>query len=478
MKHIPKTVAIMSAGALISQLIPLVVAPALTRLYSPEIFGLFSTFFAFAAVAAIPSTLRLDLAVVLADNDQEASRLAAWTLVLTTLVLATLLLGLLVADQLVMPLATLHPLGRLLLLVPLMAWLIAVQGVLMIITNRRRAYKTAAACGVVQQAVAALLAVLLGLAGTHAGGLIASRLGAFVAGCLTMLRQSVSGFFAGVELRWDEAWTMLRRYRQFPLFNVPYSMSGLLSRDFPVIALSSMGNVAVAGQFAIARMAASIPGNFLTSSMSNMFYRESAEFLGDRRFTELIWKLFKALAQIAIPVFIAFGQVGEELFVFVFGEQWHGAGTVFGYLALPFALSVLTGWPERIFEVRAKQHWSFTIQLGFDGLTIAGVILTLAWGGLPLQAVQVYALIQTCYQLTYLASLFVLAGLGWRRFLSLLAGLFLLAGGIFVTDQLLHQLVALDPLLHGLLLLAFALAVALPGLLRLITTLKSGAAAD
>lgn len=478
MKHIPRAVVIMSMGGLLSQLIPLAVAPVLTRLYSPEVFGLFSTFFAFAAAAAIPATLRLDLAVVLADSDREASRLAAWTLILASLILALLGGGLLVTDHLVASLESLHPLGGLLFLVPLMAWLIAAQGVLMIITNRRRAYKTAAACGVVQQAVAALVSVLLGLAGAHASGLIASRLGALVVGSLTMLRHGVDGFFAGVELRWDEAQTMLRRYRQFPLFNVPYSMSGLLSRDFPVIALSSTGYVDVAGQFAIARMAASIPGNLLTSSLSNMFYRESAEFLGDRRFTELIWKLFMALAQIAFPVFVAVGLVGEELFVFLFGERWHGAGTVFGYLALPFALSVLTGWPERIFEVRAKQHWSFTIQLGFDGLTIAGVVLTLARGGSPLQAVQVYAVIQICYQLVYLASVFILAGLGWRRFLSLLAGLVLFAGGLFVANHLLYQWGALGPLSHGLLLLLLALAVALPGVRRLIITLKSGVMAD
>jgi O-antigen/teichoic acid export membrane protein len=477
MKHIPRSVVIMSAGGLLSQLIPLAVAPVLTRLYSPEVFGLFSTFFTFAAVAAIPATLRLDLAVILADSDREASRLAAWTLVLACLILTLLEGGLLVTDHLA-PLESLHPLGGLLLLVPLMAWLIAAQGVLMIITNRRRAYKTAATCGVVQQAVNAVVSVLLGLAGAHAGGLIASRLGAFVAGSLTMLRYSVCGFFAGVELRWDEARTMFWRYWQFPLFNVPYSMSGLLSRDFPVIALSSTGYVAFAGQFAIARMASSIPGNFLTSSLSNMFYRESAEFLGYRHFTELIWKLFRVLAQIAFPVFIAVGLVGEELFIFVFGERWHGAGTMFGYLALPFALSMLTGWPERIFEVRAKQHWSFIIQLGFDGLTIAGVILTLSRGGSPLHAVQVYAVIQTCYQLTYIASVFVLAGLGWRRFLSLLAGLVLLAGGLFVADHLLYQWGALGPLSHGLLLLALALAVALRGVRRLIATLKSVAVAD
>lgn len=477
MKHIPRAVAIMSAGGLLSQLIPLAIAPVLTRLYSPEVFGEFSAFFTFAAVAAIPATLRLDLGVMLADSDREASRLALWTLILACLILTLLAVILLILDQLA-PLESLHPLGGLLLLVPLMAWLIAAQGVLMIITHRRRAYKIAATCGVVQQAVAALASVLLGLAGAHAAGLIASRLGAFAAGILTMLRYGVDGFFAGVELRWGEARAMFRRYRQFPLLNVPYSLSGLLARDFPVIALSSTGYLAFAGQFAVARMAASIPGNLLTSSLSNLFYREFAESLGDRSFTGLVWKIFKALAQIVFPVFIAVALVAEELFTFVFGERWYGVGTIFGFLALPFALSVLTGWPERVFEVRRKQQWSFIIQLVFDGLTIAAVILTLTRGGSPLHAVQVYAVIQTCYQLIYLASVFILVGLGWRRLLSLLAGQLLLAGGFFVADHLLYQWGSLGSLPQGLLIVALALAMALRGVHRLIATLKSVAVVD
>lgn len=478
MKHIPRVVAIMSAGGLLSQLIPLAVAPVLTRLYSPEAFGLFSTFFALAAVAAIPATLRLELAVVLADSDRDASRLAAWTLVLASLMLALLEVGLLVTDSWVTPLESMHALGSLLLLVPLMAWLIAFQGGLIIITNRRRAYKVAAACGVVQQTIAALVALLLGLVGAHAGALIASRLVAFAAGSLTMLRYSVAGFFSNMELRWADARAFLRRYHQFPLYNVPYSMSGLLSRDFPVIALSSTGNMALAGQFAIARMAASVPGTFLTASLSNMFYREAVEFLDDRRFADLIWRLFKSLAQIVIPVFMVLGLIAEELFSFIFGGRWLGAGAVFGYLAIPFALTVLTGWPERVFEVRAKQYLSFAIQLVFDGLTIAGVSLTLVEGGSPLEAVRVYAAIQTCYQLTYLASVFILAGLSWRRFLCLLMGTVLMAGGLFAADGLLHQWGALDSLLHSTLLFALALAVVLPGLYQLITALKNGAIAD
>jgi hypothetical protein len=62
--------------------------------------------------------------------------------------------------------------------------------------------------------------------------------------------------------------------------------------------------------------------------------------------------------------------------------------------------------------------------------------------------------------------------------LSLLAGLVLLAGGLFVADHLLYQWGALGPLSHGLLLLALALAVALRGVRRLIATLKSVAVAD
>ena len=64
-----KNILVLSSGVGISQLIPLIALPFLTRYYSPYDFGILAIFLALTQLIAISSTLRLEMAVVLPKND-------------------------------------------------------------------------------------------------------------------------------------------------------------------------------------------------------------------------------------------------------------------------------------------------------------------------------------------------------------------------------------------------------------------------
>ena len=60
-----KNILVLSSGVGISQLIPLIALPFLTRFFSPYDFGILAIFLALTQLIAISSTLRLEMAVVL-----------------------------------------------------------------------------------------------------------------------------------------------------------------------------------------------------------------------------------------------------------------------------------------------------------------------------------------------------------------------------------------------------------------------------
>ncbi|HET8985289.1 MAG TPA: oligosaccharide flippase family protein, partial [Trueperaceae bacterium] len=114
-----RSVGILAAGTAVSQLIAFAVAPLLGRLYTPADFGLFGVFVSVAAMAAVVVTLRLDLAVVVPEADEEAMDVvgvgvliaAAMTALSAGLVLvAGELLGRLLGEPGVVPLLALLPL--------------------------------------------------------------------------------------------------------------------------------------------------------------------------------------------------------------------------------------------------------------------------------------------------------------------------------------------------------------------------------
>lgn len=452
----------MAVGGIAGQLIPVMISPILTRLYTPESFGVFSSFTAIASILTIPATLRFDLALVRCDDDAEAASLGVFGWIFASVFLSAIAICVLLFD-LVIPVSSLHPLGIQLALVPMLAWITATQWIFSAAATRERSYGLIAAGNVVQQFVAAVVAIGLGLISFGPWGLIHSRFWATVVNVVMLIRMGARGYVGQGFRALHDVRGLLRRHRKFPLFNVPISVSGNLSSYFPILALTSFHITGLAGQFAIARMIVSLPSNFLTSTMSNVFYREGVVRLETPEFRALVWGLSRSLVLIFIPAYFFLGYWGEAIFEFVFGDKWKGAGNVLMYLALPFALAALTGWPERVFEIRAKQQWSFAIQLGFDFLTMASIVAVLAIGWDAFLVIKVFAVLQTLYQLAFLAAIYILAGLGWAGFFRIAGLVFGLIAAMTIVSGLLSLNDWLTPFFDASVLAVMACAISLFG---------------
>src|SRR5690606_10440995 len=76
----------------IAQAIPIAVSPILTRLYSPEDFGIYALFLAIMAVVSSIASGRYELAIVLPSDDEDAFNIAALCLLIAAGVSLLLLL--------------------------------------------------------------------------------------------------------------------------------------------------------------------------------------------------------------------------------------------------------------------------------------------------------------------------------------------------------------------------------------------------
>jgi len=59
-----KNVLTLMAGTTIAQAIPIAISPILTRLYTPEEFGLFALFLAIVSIFGVVATMRYEMAIV------------------------------------------------------------------------------------------------------------------------------------------------------------------------------------------------------------------------------------------------------------------------------------------------------------------------------------------------------------------------------------------------------------------------------
>lgn len=443
----------MLSGTVLAQVLPLLAAPVLARLYGPEAFGVQVLFMGLTGALTVLATCRLDLAMVLPDQDAEAGEIAALVLAMTTLLCVVLFLATSWASPSLAAAIGLEGHQAWLWMLPLMVGATVCTQVCVAFASRRRNFPRVAAANVTNQLVYVSTSITVGLVGAFLQGLAFAKLLGQSASAV-LLSMSSGTQPRQVRLPGRAAIRgILLRYRQFLVFNTPYSLIGTVARDVPIFLFSAAGAGAPAGYYGLARTMLLAPTLIVSNALSQVFYREAVSLKGTSRLQELTLSLLGAGLTVGAPLF-AFGTVwGDVLFVTIFGERWQTAGEMAMWLAPAAWMSVQTGWPERLFEVHSRQGVSFSIQLGSDLLTACLTALTWWITQDAVQAIAAFAICNMVYHHAYLTALFQVSGFSLTRLMGALATGW---GLLFLTAALLASIRFFAG--SGLIMMALSLA--------------------
>lgn len=321
--------ATLALGSGIGRVIGLAAVPVLTRLYTPEDFGVLAVFTALVAILAPLVTLRYVLALPLPRHDGVAINL----LVVST----CLMLGLsgFVAVVLWLWSAPLLALVSMDALAPWW-WLVALGVVstatyemLTMWATRRRAYKVIAQTNVTQSAAGAIVKIALGLAAFQPLGLLVGQVVAQAGGIGRLLRSFAEDFRTnGHHVRAARIRKAAWRHRSLPIWRVPSQFLMVFSMQAPILFMASLYDAQTAGQFGLATMALSMPVNLLGRTTSQAFFAE-ASILGRRRAAEIRAMLISVIVRLGVMSVVPAVMLlvfGPSLFPALFGGKWVMAG--------------------------------------------------------------------------------------------------------------------------------------------------------
>ena len=81
-----KDVVTLVTGTAMAQAIPLALSPILTRLYTPDDFGVLAIYMSLAAVLTVFVSLKYDLAIIIPEKDSDAANTTVLAIVIATLI--------------------------------------------------------------------------------------------------------------------------------------------------------------------------------------------------------------------------------------------------------------------------------------------------------------------------------------------------------------------------------------------------------
>ena len=416
------------SGTAAGQLIALAAAPLLTRLYGPADFALVTAFVGVSTILSIFATLRYDLALLLPHDEDDADKLLQLSAVILVAATATISLLLWVfAPLLVATVPTLTTVSHVLPLVPVMMLAVAVSQILTAWANRQRAYREMAGASVLNQGTNVAMSSVMGLTKILENGLLMGRLMGQLA-CAILLAVCLRRTLPQLRFKLAGILQVAHRYRQFPFFNVPYSMLGALSQEFLVFALLAFHHIDIAGHFVLVRTVLLLPARYLSSSLGLVFFREAAQLFGTSALETLTLKLMYRLGMVGAPFTVFFMFWSEEIFVYVFGESWRVAGQIAVWYAPVGFLFLFTSWPERLYEVSERQAVSLGIEVVGNIVKVAAVLIPLWSGASPIAAIVGYAIADAAYHMVYLFGLFHVGRFRTSRLFGLVGTLLLSAG--------------------------------------------------
>ena len=334
-----KEAATLVSGNVLAQVITLAAYFVLTRIYTPDDYGLFNIFYSYIEVLIIFSTCKYELAIVVADNEQEAAAVSRFALRLNAIVSLFLLsVALLLWLTGLLP-GNMAQLGWMVLLIPPMVFFCGTSRVYSFLYNRFHRYATIAVSDTVNAGSGALLKVVLGLLGFSQSGMpIGTVLGQAAANINYRLKLHQLQLSKATA---EESKAVARKHRNFPFFVATKDFINTFASNLPFLWAALYFERAEGGLFGLALTFTMQPTNILSVAFERVLYARTAETVREGLpLMHLIRRFLLPLVAVAVPVCVLAGFVAEPLFVFLFGDRWEGCG-IFVQTLLPLALATL-----------------------------------------------------------------------------------------------------------------------------------------
>lgn len=401
-----RAIGALSGSALLLQLISLVSAPVLSRLYMPEHFGVLATLLSVAAPATLLSTLQFPAAIVIAPEEDDSDALVATTARVSFVTATAVIGGGLLAAQPVASWLRIRPATAAVLVAAIGVSLLvnALSGVAASVINRQQRYHVLALSRLV--AAIAGLVVNLSIGFTKPGwwGLLAGYM-ASNAALLGVCGWSTRSDFrrALCSAPRAAAARAFSRFRRYPLYVLPSEVINSMLQQAPVYALTAFSGVAATGSYGLGQRMLGLPMALVGSSVGEVFTRQAAvRFAKTGECRALFLRTAGMLAVVAVPVFAIIALAGPDLFAIVFGPRWRAAGEYVRILAPLMALRFVASPVAAMYIIAGRQREDLVLHWTFGLVMVCSLVFVGRLGASSHALVATCSLSMTLFYLVYL----------------------------------------------------------------------------
>lgn len=345
--NIIKGMITLAKGAILARILGFISIPILTRLYSPEDYGVLALYTSLVAIVAPTLTLRYVQAIPIPKTDIMALNLFVMCIKLIFFNSLIITIVFIFFSVNILRWFDLEALDSWWPLIILGSMGTALYELFSLWATRKKQYKVIAKTQVLQSLLGNLTKIVLGLVAFKTIGLIFGQVIAQSCGISNFIKQSSLSFNERKhKINFAKGKFITKYYKDFPIYRLPSHILMVVSLQAPVLMMAALFNKEVTGQLSLTILALSLPTSMIASAISKAYYAEIAS-LGKNnidKIKNITFSIQKKLFSIGIPLTIIIIVTSKFLFIHIFGNEWGMAGE-FASLLAPFILFQFTSSP-------------------------------------------------------------------------------------------------------------------------------------
>ena len=171
-----RNVLTLMTGTTIAQAIPIAISPILTRIYTPDDFGIFALYMSIAGIISVIATGRYELAIMLPKDDKDAINIGVLSIIIAFFISLIVFLIVLIFNQEITNLLNNPKISNWLYFIPLSILLTGIFQSYNYWTNRKKGYKKLSITNITQTSTTAGSNIAMGFAKFGSSGLIIGTL--------------------------------------------------------------------------------------------------------------------------------------------------------------------------------------------------------------------------------------------------------------------------------------------------------------
>ena len=390
----------------LSQAIPFLFLPILQRyFFSPEDFGIYSTFVSIASIWIAFASLKYEFAIVITETYEERLRLLALSLSFVIIsAFAALLFGVLFpnifSELFSLPLGIFYP-----LMLALSILGFAGTQVFNYWQNYAKKFGAIGISKLVQSLSGESIKGLTGLAGWNQTGLILGRAIGQIASFIWLAIKVLPGIWKDLNRECDKSSLLntLKRNRDFVYFSTPSSLLGTFSNNLHILVPMQFYPTEIIGVIGASYIYLAVPSGIISGSFSQVFFKQISEIQQRKQLMKFYRGFVIRLFFAGLPFALLVQLIPQGWAANLLGLQWVDI-IVYSKIMIWYVLAMFVSSSVSFIYIRLNcQKKMFVIDIFRTALNFSAIMIGHIMYNEPIMTILFFTISQI---IAYLISIF------------------------------------------------------------------------